>query len=508
MTRSVTGQKVRSRNVSFDNLRGADDSSEKAENAADEGTHLEYVQLKAEAGALISFGAAQSNEEAPEMALSNGDSKSPQGLFTHTMTSLISQNSNLSYRQLAQGILSAYNSLPWYRTTPLFEGSDLDTPIFHRSGDVHVRYPIRDKGGRYVIQAGQLNGLELGATVEIFADVTSQKPLAVMEITTSELATSEAELRSGKLTSKRAFAQLLNTAYPAAITFKWQEQPDEEWQKALDIHLANNDFLKRTIDWVDDNQNADVSLYVGDERLYFFTLANLSLPCELDSSQERCKVGQQASSSQEAYLSLNIDEQSAFDVLNNGLIRMVRAQNLKRLSAKMTGATSVQTEVYLNDEPIDLHTVIAAENGDGLYMSFTNQSRKPVDLTVMFVDSGQGITQIFPEPGYSGRLFAGEFAEFEGEISSEETKGEEQFIVIAVPASREAPQMSLAHLQQEPLESTTFEQRAKTKSRSVAGSHEDLFAQALGDLPQLRAFKKRNKSSGRASISVIRLKTE
>ena len=505
MTRSLNGQSVKSRNVSLEQLKGSRPAEKQgiAEGGNDYG--LSPVTLTAQAGALISFGAAQSNEEAPEMDLSFGESKSPQGLFTHTLTSLISQNPNLSYRQLAQSVLSAYNGFPWYRTTPLFEGKELDTPIFHRSGEVHVRYPMKKAKGQYFIQAGQINGLEKGAVIEVFTDVSAQEPLAVMEITKSELATSEAVLRTGEVNKKRVFAQLQSPAYPSAITFKWQESPNQAWQSALSNHLKTNDFLNRTIEWVEEDKSADVSVYVAEDRVYFFTLANIELPCELDSTKAKaCQASNPES--QESYLSLPIADSTPSDILNNGLIRLVRAHNLKRLSAKLTGKSSILSEVFLNEEPVELENVVVAGDGDELQMSFVNQTRKPVDLTVMFIDSGLGITQVFPEPGYSGRLFAGEFAEFEGEVSNEDTTGEEQFIVIAVPASREAPTVSLAHLQQEPLESSSFEKRVRTKSRSI-GSTEDLFAQALGDLPQQRAFNKREKSSDKAAISVIRLQT-
>ncbi|RTZ17282.1 caspase family protein [Vibrio aquaticus] len=503
MTRSVNGQEFRSRNVNFEQLKAGTPTAGPIPEQHDSIEILKPVALAEGAGSLISFGAAQSNEEAPEMALPNGDRPSPQGLFTYTLTSLISQNPNMSYRQLAQGILSAYNGLPWYRTTPLFEGESLDKPIFHRDGDVVTRYPVRKKKGRYFIQAGQLNGFEEGAVVEVFADVASEEPLAVLEVTDSQIASSEASLKTGEFATKKAFAQLHSPAYPAKVRFKWQKAPPKAWQTALETQLEENLFLQRTIDWVDSDQPADISLYVTDNKVYFFTVSDVDLPCELVSETE-C----QPTRGNDTYLSLDVAQQTPLAILNNGLQRVIRAHNLKRLAVKMTGTSSVMSEVFLNDNPLGLDQLIAAKDGDDLYMSFVNKSRKPVDLTVMFIDSGLGITQIFPEIGFSGRLFAGEFAEFEGTVSNEESKGEEQFVVIAIPSSRDAPQTSLAHLQQEPLDSSVFEQRTTSKSRSSSDSYQDVFAQALGDLPMQRAFVKRDKSSGNASISVIRLKTE
>lgn len=504
MTRSITGQQVRTRNIDLGILANSEVSDVSLVDSSS-AEPLKPLELIEGAGTLISFGAAQSNEEAPEMELPSGDTTEPQGLFTYTMTSMISQNPNISYRQLAQGILTAYNSMPWYRTTPLFEGQALDEPIFHRDREVDIRYPISKKKNRYLIQAGQLNGFEAGAVVAAYDNVSSETAVAVLEITASQLATSEAVVRSGEMSGKKGFVKLQSPAYPPALKVKWQSVPGSKWQEAVGSLLADNEFLERTIEWVDVGQPADLSLYVSDNDLYFFTLSNAQLPCQLSVLKvENCD------DSGERYLSLELAQLTPKEALNNSLTRLVRANNLKRLATQMVGNSSLVSEVFVNDSQSALDKVIKTRDGDELYMSFANQSRKPIDLTVMFIDSGQGITQIYPELGHSGRLFAGEFAEFGGEVSNENTTGEEQFVVIAVPVSRDSPQVSLAHLQQAPLDSTVFTKSSGVSTRAVADEqgYELMFAQALGDMPQQRAFKKAQKPAGKATISVIRLKTE
>ncbi|USD67205.1 caspase family protein [Vibrio sp. SCSIO 43136] len=509
MTRSLTGQEFRSRNVGLQALRSSKPAKSKALPVADT---LAPVELASDAGALVSFGAAQSNEEAPEMLLPNGEVSSPQGLFTYTMTNLISQNPNITYRQLAQGILSSYNSMPWYRTMPLFEGgAQLDQPIFHREGEISERFALTEKKGRYTIQAGQLNGLGVGAVVEVFADIGSDEPVAVMEVTQSGLTTSQAELRDGALShqadgNKAHYVSLLSPAVPEKIRFKWQKMPNEKWVTAMTQLLSDNEHLARTVEWVASDDVADISLYVTPQRLYFFTLTNQFLPCDLvaSTSNEVCDDKQQ-----EKYLSLSLERvPNADKTLHNGVSRVVRAYNLRRLAASMQGKSSIESDVSLNNESRGLEQVITAQDGDLLKVSFTNRGRNPVDLAVMFIDSGMGITQIFPDPGFSGRLSAGESEDFEGEMSSASTQGEEQFVVIAVPASKTAPQMSLSHLQQESLESSTFIRVGEEIATRGDGSYEDVFAQSLGDVAATRAFKKKEKSNGRAAISVIRLQTQ
>lgn len=522
MTRSLTGKQVRSRSVEFDNLKldsnkmsskGASNSNQ-SDSDEPQLSLLSPVKLNENAGALMSFGAAQSNEEAPEMDLPNGNGEDPQGLFTYVMTSLISQNPAISYRQLAQGILTTYNSLPWYRATPLFEGgASLDQPIFHRTEEISSAYSVVSKKGRHLIQGGQLNGLEVGAIVDVFSDISKKDYIGKLEIIQADMTSSEGRLVEGTIESKYSYAELSSPAYPEPLKVKWQVNPSLSWTKASEKLIQDSELLQRTIKWVEGDQAADISLYVGKEALYFFTLENESLPCQLLEKEAGCeKKSSKNLSMEETYLSMSLGDNklAVYDILNNGLSRMVRSQNLKRLSANLTGRSPIFSEVYLNDEPRTLDQVVTASDGDELYVSFVNRGKSPVDLTVMFIDSGMGIYQVFPEPGYSGRLMAGEAAEFEGNVSKS-TMGEEQFIVIAVPTNRQSPQVTLSHLQQEPMESRSFyevNQRDVATRGAGANDIETLFAQSLGDSPQTRAFKKKSKPEKKASISVIRLKTE
>ena len=515
MTRSVTGKEIRSRSIEPKVLGISSDNNtiskgslgtppEKGNRIAP--SSLTPVALSENAGALMSFGAAQSNEEAPEMSLPSGEGEAPQGLFTFVMTSIISQNPNISYRQLAQSILASYNSLPWHRTTPLFEGGQsLDQPIFHKTEEVTTVYAVTTKKGHHFIQGGQLNGLEVGAVVDIYADISAKNRVATLEIIQADMTTSEGRLVEGDIDTRYSYAELASPAFPKPLTVKWQVLPDANWVDAAVTLIEKSELLDRTVKWVETDQPADISLYAGRDTLYFFTLENEKLPCQLQSNSGVCDVDER-----ETYLSKPLDEGelNRYEVLNNGLSRMVRSRNLKRLSASLTGRSPIVSEVFLNEQPQSLDQVVKATDGDDLYVSFVNRGRAPIDLTVMFIDSGMGIYQVFPEPGYSGRLFAGEAAEFEGNVSKS-TTGEEQFVVIAIPTNRQAPQVSLSHLQQEPMQSSKFfdSQSFSVKARGSA-SVEDLFAQSLGDTPQTRAFEKKGKSVGKASINVIRLRTD
>ena len=129
-------------------------------------------------------------------------------------------------------------------------------------------------------------------------------------------------------------------------------------------------------------------------------------------------------------------------------------------------------------------------------ISIQSNNHNKSSIENLFIDSLFGITQIYPEPGTSGRLQPGEATDFEGTIDAS-TLGTEQFMIIATPVNRQDPPTNLMHLQQPPLNANVF-------SRGASGI--DFFAQALGDAPQSRGFTK-SSATNQATISVIRWQT-
>ena len=82
--------------------------------------------IRAKAG-WSAFFAAQTNELAPEenYDVAGADGATTEvdyGVFTHTIISALAKNPNITYRQLAQAVLSGYVADNWLRLTPLFQG--------------------------------------------------------------------------------------------------------------------------------------------------------------------------------------------------------------------------------------------------------------------------------------------------------------------------------------------------------------------------------------------------
>lgn len=102
------------------------------ERLADATQQLRPEPLRADAGGLVAFFAVRSDEETPEVRFQDGRFY---GLFTYTLSQVLVDQPNATYRQVAERMLSRYAAKKWHYN-PLFEGGELlDTPIFGRVED-------------------------------------------------------------------------------------------------------------------------------------------------------------------------------------------------------------------------------------------------------------------------------------------------------------------------------------------------------------------------------------
>ena len=496
MSRSLTNDSVKMRNVNPASL-GIPDGVTKP-NAPQSTFSSAVVSNQPEPGgnkgALVAFYAAQNTEEAPEMNLPQGDTQAAQGLFSFSISRLVSRFPNATYRQLAQMVLASYNSMPWFRTTPLFEGDSLDRPLFHREGPVQQRFAVRVKGQTFHMQAGSLQGFEIGAQVALYKEITGAEMISQASVEHAQLTQSTLAIPT-PLTSGTYYAELSRPAFPAPLRVKWLTPPSDAWIQAQQS-LASNALLSRTLNWVGVEDDADISLYPGSKALYLLTLQD-QLPCELNMTPtDNCAAADTR------FKSHPLGQVSGYaGLLSNMLTRTVRALNLMRLSDSLIGTDGVNSFVERKRpgqafELMSPERGLVLQDGDELRVEFVNSTVRALDVTILFIDSLFGITQIYPEPGTSGRLQPGEATDFEGTIDAS-TLGTEQFMIIATPVNRQDPPTNLMHLQQPPLNANVF-------SRGASGI--DFFAQALGDAPQSRGFTK-SSATNQATISVIRWQT-
>lgn len=132
--------------------------------------------------------------------------------------------------------------------------------------------------------------------------------------------------------------------------------------------------------------------------------------------------------------------------LQSSLLKIARAENLKRLAATTydvgRGGLDVvlQLDLRLNNnseppgQPIEWGKEgLTLFNGDRVLCTIRNSGRFPIDVSVLYIDSGFGISSLFPENGEINRLQPGDKLSVPIEVTAD-TAGLEHLVVIAIKA--------------------------------------------------------------------------
>jgi len=386
-------------------------------------------------GGLVAFFAAQSTETTPEkgyeVALADGTTvKQNYGVFTHTIFSALAQNPAMTYRQLAQSVLSSYAAGNMLKPTPLFEGQ-LDAPIFGSADATKVaQWPtVVGSDGSLTISAGQLHGLSKGTKLLVLPTpaAANEEALGVLEVASNDQLRSKLvpasddahALITAKDVPVGAYVRLAEQAYPFELRVA---RPDAasadpaqlaEINRALDAILANDDKPMR-LSVVESGALADVRLAVYSERQVASLereadrAAGIAEPASaaiLDDTPLLWLLpptGEISLKPQKRSAGMEIAATDAGDFtsgLSQNLVTIFRATALSRLSQASTfkpkdftltfGLQEAGSETIAELRP---ETTPIVRPGDRLYVDFANSSGKAADLNVLYIDHDYGIT--------------------------------------------------------------------------------------------------------------------
>ncbi|MEO6013541.1 MAG: hypothetical protein ABIQ30_08165, partial [Devosia sp.] len=388
-------------------------------------------------GGLVAFFAAQSTETTPEKGyeVTQADgttAKLNYGVFTHTIFSALAKNPNLTYRQLAQSVLSGYAATNMLKPTPLFEGQ-LDSFAFGDGGsDKVAQWPtVVGSDDGLTISAGQLHGLSKGTKLLVLPTPASadEEALGVLEVASndqlrSKLVPSTDEAHPNALAIKDvpvgAYVRLAQQSFPFELVVA---KPDPagadaaqlaEVDAALASILANDDKpMKLRI--VEAGQDADVRLAVYSEKQVAELeqvadrAAGIAPTADDASATDETPLlwllptsGEISLKPQKRSAAMDIGETDAGDFtanLSQNLVTIFRATGLSRLSQANTfkpkdftlnfGLQKAGTEAI---EAMKVEETPVVRPGDRLYVDFTNSSGKAADLNVLYIDHDYGIT--------------------------------------------------------------------------------------------------------------------
>jgi hypothetical protein len=431
---------------------------------------------------VVIFYACQSSEVTLEKRLPpDSADKKPFGLLSFTMTQALTQAQKpLTYRELSQRIQDQYVS--WGRTfpTPLIEGKDQDRQVLGTA--VYPKRALRLVRGEdsLKLNAGEIHSLTEGTIVAVYPPPGAADPDKLLgHVRIKELGTLDSEIEP--VTFQKTAAPKLD-ALPlggrcevAFLDFgpnrlKLAVDPldntgkkvSEELERGLGEMLHTVAKSGGLFEAVADPAKADWLLRGNKGVVYLVPAAGLP-------------GGNPSDTLPPLFGPYTLDEKLT-PTLEDHLGRIVRARNLARLATRQAAAVpgedavkiGVETWLFRDKKFTKGQPIVWPDpnltlfNDDLIEFRFHNPNRHKIDLTVLYVDSGYGVSCLYPRDGELNRLDADRKATARIRVTAK-TVGMEHLIVIATKAQG-AP-VDFASLAQP----TLAQAQDKERDRGIAG---------------------------------------
>jgi hypothetical protein len=428
-----------------------------------ESTRRDSSSSRGSAG-YVAFYAAQTTETTPELPLPmNHWVQRPHGLFTYTLAEVLSQNESLSYRQLGELILQRYAAQSRRSSTPLFEGTDLDAPIFgsHAHGKSPLlQWQIQRKWNRLKIAAGQIHGLAQGSLLAILSNATATHVLGYAKITRSRIFDSDIKSISYggkpalaiKRLSKNAYLRLVEPKVSLTLRIALLPQlkrrsnaSESKMRQVLKKIIASKRKFGVDLKWVSANEEADLHLLLKDDQLWF-----------LPPTAELIEKGLHKTHS------IRINTIDLREKLVNRFQSIANVLSLLRIFQQIPRSWQFARQISMSAtiehagkrSPFNADKIPRLYKGDFLRLDVTNRSHSAVDVTILFLDSEYGITTMYPtEANEVNRIEAGGNGLLKFELFAD-TTGIERLVVIAVEAQPKTMMKNFSFLAQPKLPRT------------------------------------------------------
>lgn len=423
------------------------------------------------AGGSVFFYAAQTREATPEMILPQSlDDGEYYGLFSFTVMDALETGTPMTYRQMAQYVLTRYGAMNETRVTPLFSGTALDKPVLFQDAPLVQQWKI-ERGGRdrdLVVNAGALARLSEGSIIAVMADPLAKSEAAVgyLRLTKVGLATSTAVPAeyNGKPALKpeaipeRSFARIMQTPPQYALRVSVDAKGCNKHCPPKDVvdslRTSRTGVAGTVITWVDAPATGDVMLKLLPDRILLLPPSLQGADCAKSAST--CK--QSAALLSDARL--HGVGGGLRDKLSESLHAIARTTNLLRLAASLPQASSNNSrlEVALKivakngkEIPYSKDQVPTLHAGDRITVGLRNKGFSAVDVTMLYVDARYGINVLFPGGrGASNRLEPRASESFEVDIT-DDTVGLERMLTIGVEAAKTQERADFSFLAQSSL---------------------------------------------------------
>ncbi len=466
--------------------------------------------LTPDAGNLVAMYAAHESETTPEKNLPE-PSGAVHGLFTYTIDEVLRQATTpMTYRDLAARVSERYRSLGRVGPTPTFEGGGLDQEVLgqHTWPDRPQLLLHHDVKGALELQAGDLNGLHSGDVLAVYppAGTTgAERVIGHVAITTLGPLTSAVRPEAYAGMPAPRSDQLVDASRCAVayhnvgdlrlrVALLPEEAETDSGRRQLlhanaarlgqvlrEIETTSNGMARAT----DNPRDAQWFLTVlSDGRVGLLsssvvTTADTSEAAALSGTDNRPflvgTLGEAQRGSAEAAAPSSARPLELSQKLGEVLQRIGRAQALlhmaktagtdttdqvARLELTMTRRASAQDTT---ESPVRFtEQGVTFTEGDRVIFQLHNTGREPIDVTLLFIDSGFGIEAVYPSGDQlaANVIAPGDTLRLGPYPINARTIGIEGVVALAVAATKP------------PINFTLFAQSGLERTRGAKGANE------------------------------------
>ena len=410
----------------------------------------------------IAFYAAQSTESTIEMKLpQQGPDRKPMGLFTYTISDILSSNIDMSYTQLSEAILNRYTGSRSI-STPIFEGSNLNTAIFNSNRKIDVAQwkvlPHKKQNGLANLSAGQIHGINSDTILALVKSPseTKQPIMGYIQVIKSDLISSTAKaigyngIKPIKITS-RLYARAIGSKIETPLTI-WI-QPDKNNSASAD-KLKN--LLKSisadkkqaiNIKFTDKKDKADFHLAVDNKQI-LFTSATIALTKNNSNKIYSLEFDNSPRLNNNSEFSKSLTK--TLRILAKTKRLYAASKQFKNKNALANLDVSFKVTKGKNTVAVSDADKLSLYDGNIIEVTIRNNSKSAVDVTALYIDSGYGISPIFPtEIGATNRIQPkSQSVKIIKSKVSTTTLGNESLIIIAVEAKTNTQRSDFSFLAQ------------------------------------------------------------
>jgi hypothetical protein len=414
--------------------------------------------IASEEQAMVVVYAAQASEVTVEKTLpADSPDGKRRGLFSYTICQTLTRAArSLTYNELIQRVQAQYLESGRVFPTPLVQGKDRDREVLSST-----RWPGRsqillgrDEDG-LKINAGALQGLTKGTILAVYpppGQARGDKPLGYVRIVDRQTLESRVEpCDYQRLKTDPDRLTPGGVCEPALVDYgdlrlrvavdrldnRGQRVPDDRHQSLLgvvrDLSRAEGSLVKS----VDQPRQADWLVRWDQGKIFLVPAAGVT--------------ASSAGGVPPLYGPVPEGEPPG-PWLGRRLTQIARVQNLKRLASSADevvrgdAGIKIGLEVRVRSgqddrqgQPVQASGQgLTFHNGDRLLLRLTNANRVPVDVTLLYVDSGFGIEALYPGQVGINRLLPGETVPVPIRVDSK-TTGQENLVAVVVRAADGLP---------------------------------------------------------------------